>query len=90
MMSDDVYLDIIAKLETLDTLAEKINESRLYASLIPDLEREYKQVHSSLTKQLDDIDVTGRGNFGWEGRMVAFLRAFRIRMVERDSSKGGK
>lgn len=76
----DVYDAVISNLEKLEFLGDQITQIREVAKRLPELEREYREVHEALTKDLDSMDVTSRGNYGWERRIVPFLAELRGRI----------
>jgi hypothetical protein len=76
----DVYDSVLLKLEKLEFLGDQITQMREVAKRLPELEREYREVHEALTKDLDSMDVTSRGNYGWERRIVPFLAELRGRI----------
>lgn len=81
-MSDerDIYDRVISRLETLEKLKALLQECRTYASQIQPLEEQISNALKDLTKDLDSMDVTSRGNFGWEARIVTFLSELRRRL----------
>lgn len=76
----DVFDSVLSNLEKLEFLGDQITQIREVAKRLPELEREYREVHDALTKDLDSMDVTSRGNYGWDRRIVPFLAELRRRI----------
>lgn len=87
---------LIHKIDKITTLSEEIGRCRLAAGQLTNLEREYRETHEAITKELDSLDVANSGNFGWELRVVRFLAEFRqaakatAQDKETDAQKGGE
>lgn len=76
-------IEALAVIERLQQLKEEIVVCRAAAEKLQVLEQEYGSKHKQLTDCLDNMDVTARGNFGWERRIVPFLMEFK-RLVEHE------
>ncbi len=66
----------VIRIERMKVLANQIAACRIEAKKLVELEQQYQATHKELTELLDSMDVTARGNYGWERRIVPFLTEF--------------
>lgn len=79
----DVFERVITRLDRLKVLNAEIGVAQAAAERLPGLEREITEERGALLEDLERMDVTSPGNFGWERRIVSFLATFKHRVEAR-------
>jgi hypothetical protein len=69
------YLALLTRLgEVNETLARLEPEEERFKSSIASLREERGAIAVNLRAKLDEMDVDGPGNFGWEGRIAWMIQ----------------